>query len=376
MSRLEELIQELCPDGVEYKFLQECCELSRGDYITKKSAKLGNIPVILGGQEPAYYIDKANHYGKAIVISRSGASAGFVSYWDEPIFVTDGFIIEAKQELDIRFLYYFLKNMQIFINTMKKGGGVPHITGKNLLMIKIPIPPLPVQSEIVKILDKFTEVTAQLQEQLALEVTARRKQYEYYRDKLLTFDVFAMGASDVVWRALGEIADIRTGRRPKIVLKEGFFEYINAGTSNSGYTTDFSFPEDTVTTPSRGQGGIGFIGYQKNPFWLGPLCYGIRAKESNIICNKFLYYFLCSNSKKILQKKNEGGTPALNLGDLQTVYIPIPSLSVQHRIVTILDRFDALCNDLASGLPAEIEARKKQYEYYRDKLLSFKERAP
>ena len=98
MSRLEELIQELCPDGVEYKFLQECCELSRGDYITKKSAKLGNIPVILGGQEPAYYIDKANHYGKAIVISRSGASAGFVSYWDEPIFVTDGFIIEAKQE--------------------------------------------------------------------------------------------------------------------------------------------------------------------------------------------------------------------------------------------------------------------------------------
>ena len=376
MSRLEELIQELCPDGVEYKFLKECCELSRGDYITKKSAKLGNIPVILGGQEPAYYIDKANHYGKAIVISRSGASAGFVSYWDEPIFVTDGFIIEAKQELDIRFLYYFLKNMQIFINTMKKGGGVPHITGKNLLMIKIPIPPLPVQSEIVKILDKFTEVTAQLQEQLALEVTARRKQYEYYRDKLLTFDVFAMGASDVVWRALGEIADIRTGRRPKIVLKEGFFEYINAGTSNSGYTTDFSFPEDTVTTPSRGQGGIGFIGYQKNPFWLGPLCYGIRAKESNIICNKFLYYFLCSNSKKILQKKNEGGTPALNLGDLQTVYIPIPSLSVQHRIVTILDRFDALCNDLASGLPAEIEARKKQYEYYRDKLLSFKERAP
>ena len=187
MSRLEELIQELCPDGVEYKFLKECCELSRGDYITKKSAKLGNIPVILGGQEPAYYIDKANHYGKAIVISRSGASAGFVSYWDEPIFVTDGFIIEAKQELDIRFLYYFLKNMQIFINTMKKGGGVPHITGKNLLMIKIPIPPLPVQSEIVKILDKFTEVTAQLQEQLALEVTARRKQYEYYRDKLLSF---------------------------------------------------------------------------------------------------------------------------------------------------------------------------------------------
>ena len=181
------------------------------------------------------------------------------------------------------------------------------------------------------------------------------------------------GASECVWRTLGEIADIRTGRKPECVLEKGLFEYINAGTSNSGYTNVSNYSKNTVTTPSRGQGGIGFIGYQKTPFWLGPLCYGIQAKESDVICNKFLYHFLCNNSKKILQKKNEGGTPALNLGDLQTVSIPIPPLTVQNRIVAILDRFDALCNDLTSGLPAEIEARQKQYEYYRDKLLSFKE---
>lgn len=185
MSRLEGLIAELCPNGVECIPLRECCILSRGNYITKKSAKLGEIPVILGGQEPAYYIDKANHYGKAIVISRSGVSAGFVSYWEEPIFVTDGFIIEAKQELNIRFLYYYLKNMQSFLNSMKKGGGVPHITGENLLEIRIPVPPLPVQREIVQILDNFTELTTELTTKLASELTARKKQYEYYRSVML-----------------------------------------------------------------------------------------------------------------------------------------------------------------------------------------------
>ena len=386
MSRLEELIQELCPDGVGYKKIKDIYKRLKGTPITATkmkeiSAPDGEIRIFAGGKTVISAEEKdipnANITRVPAVLVQSRGVIDVV-YYERPFtFKNEMWAYTADEKVTVKFLYYVLKNsIQSFRDAASGMGSLPQISLPVTEEFLIPIPPLPVQSEIVKILDKFTEVTAQLQEQLALEVTARRKQYEYYRDKLLTFDVFAMGASDVVWRALGEIADIRTGRRPKIVLKEGFFEYINAGTSNSGYTTDFSFPEDTVTTPSRGQGGIGFIGYQKNPFWLGPLCYGIRAKESNIICNKFLYYFLCSNSKKILQKKNEGGTPALNLGDLQTVYIPIPSLSVQHRIVTILDRFDALCNDLASGLPAEIEARKKQYEYYRDKLLSFKERAP
>ena len=242
---------------------------------------------------------------------------------------------------------------------------MPRGNKEAVLNYQVPVPPLPVQSEIVKILDNFTELVAEL----VAELAARKKQYEYYRDKLLSDD---MGASGIVWRTLGEIADIKTGRKPKTVLEEGLFEYINAGTSNSGYTNDFSFPGDTVTTPSRGQGGIGFVGYQKNPFWLGPLCYGIRTKDPGVICNRFLYHFLCSNSEKITQKKNEGGTPALNLVDLQTIQIPLFSLPDQQHIVAILDRFDALCNDMTSGLPAEIEARQKQYEYYRDKLLMFR----
>ncbi len=395
MSRLEELIQELCPDGVEYKFLKECCELSRGDYITKKSAKLGNIPVILGGQEPAYYIDKANHYGKAIVISRSGASAGFVSYWDEPIFVTDGFIIEAKQELDIRFLYYFLKNMQIFINTMKKGGGVPHITGKNLLMIKIPIPPLPVQSEIVRILDSFTEVTAQLQEQLALEVTARRKQYEYYRDKLLTFDA----TSGVAWRTVGEIATVTKlagfeftkyvtySEEGNIIALRGL--NVKNGKLNLEDVKYIDNSDLTKLTRSKLHIGdmlftyVGTIGQvalidENDRYYLAPNVALIRV-DSSVVLPRFLQYYFQSTYfwntqiNRLLQSSSMKNIP---MEKIRRFGICIPPLEVQQYVVAILDRFDALCNDLASGLPAEIEARKKQYEYYRDKLLSFKERAP
>lgn len=170
-----------------YSHFFDYCILSRGEYITKKSSKYGNIPVILGGQEPAYFIDKANHYGDAIVISRSGASAGFVSFWSEPIFVTDGFIIECKEALSIKFLYYYLKNQQDTLNRAKKGGGVPHITGKDISSISIPVPPLEEQKRIVAILDRFDALCNDPISGLPAEIEARKKQYEYYRDKLLTF---------------------------------------------------------------------------------------------------------------------------------------------------------------------------------------------
>ena len=151
------------------------------------------------------------------------------------------------------------------------------------------------------------------------------------------------------------------------------YEYINAGTTNSGFATDYNCSGDTVTTPSRGQGGIGYVGFQNNDFWLGPLCYKIQSKNKAILINKYLYYYLSNNSDKILSLKKEGGVPALNGSDLGTILIPIIPYSEQERIVSILDRFDKLCNDISEGLPAEIEARRKQYEYYRDKLLSFEE---
>lgn len=144
--------------------------------------------MILGGQEPAYYIDNANHEGEIVVITRSGASAGYVSYWNEPIYVTDGFGYEGKPEIiRNKYLYYVLKNMESELNKMKRGAGVPHVSGEELRNVLIPVPPLQAQDRLVAILDRFDALCNDLTSGLPAEIEARQKQYEYYRDKLLTF---------------------------------------------------------------------------------------------------------------------------------------------------------------------------------------------
>ena len=156
--------------------------------ISQRKTQKQNYPVILGGQEPAYYIDKCNHDGEIVVVARSGASAGFVSYWNQKIFVTDGFGYEEKSELiTTKFLYYILKNMESKLNAMKRGAGVPHVSGEMLNSIELPIPSLQDQQRIVEILDRFDILCNDLSAGLPAEIEARQKQYEYYRDKLLSF---------------------------------------------------------------------------------------------------------------------------------------------------------------------------------------------
>ena len=168
--------------------LSEVANVFRGEYITQKASQKGNIPVILGGQEPAYYIDKANHEGEIVVVARSGASAGFVSYWNEPIFVTDGFGYEAKADKAIpKYLYYALKHKEPELNAMKRGAGVPHVSGELLGKVEIPVPDIAVQKRLVGVLDSFDAICADLNIGLPAEIEARQKQYEYYRDLLLTF---------------------------------------------------------------------------------------------------------------------------------------------------------------------------------------------
>ena len=200
------------------------------------------------------------------------------------------------------------------------------------------------------------------------KLTTRKKQYEYYRKILIK------NSNNIRQYSLGELATLKTGSKPKDVFEFPHkYEYINAGTTNSGYTDKANCDGDTVTTPSRGQGGIGFVGYQYDPFWLGPLCYRIKSRNDKIVTNRYLFYYLSCFNEKILAYKKKGGTPSVNASDLVNIIVDVPPLTEQKRIVAILDRFDALCNDLTSGIPAEIEARQKQYEYYRDKLLTFKE---
>ena len=174
--------------GVIYLDLGSVVKVFRGEYITKKDTTGGDIPVILGGQEPAYYIDKSNHKGEVVAVARSGVSAGFVSYWNQPVFITDGFGFEADENILIpKYLYYVLKNMEKQFNDMKRGAGVPHISSVALLETKIPIISLSEQERIVKILDQYDALCNDISEGLSAEIEARRKQYEYYRDKLLDF---------------------------------------------------------------------------------------------------------------------------------------------------------------------------------------------
>ncbi len=180
-------------ERVQWLKLGEAAFINKGTYITKKQVIPGNIPVILGGVEPAYWHSESNHDGEGIVISRSGANAGFASYWNEPIFVSDGFVLDAKPGIDMRFLFHVLKKQQAELHSMKRGSGVPHINSKMLANnVVIPVPPLEEQQHVVSILDRFDKLTNDLSSGLPAEIEARRKQYEYYRDRLLSFDELAV----------------------------------------------------------------------------------------------------------------------------------------------------------------------------------------
>lgn len=175
MESIEQMIKRLCPEGIKFVKLGDVCEMRRGTSVTKSSIIEGNIPVISGGMKPAYYCDTYNRDGETITIAGSGASAGYVMFWNEPIFVCDAFSIKAKDNNMTKYIYHVLKNMQAAIQATKKGGGVPHVHISSIDNFIIPLPPLEIQNRIVEVLDKMTELEA------------RKQQYEYYRNKLLTF---------------------------------------------------------------------------------------------------------------------------------------------------------------------------------------------
>ena len=381
MSKLDELIAEFCPNGVKYFRLKECTEMKRGTSATKKTLVEGDVPVISGGKEPAFYCDSPNRDGETITVAGSGAGAGYVQYWNKPIFVNDAFSIKGNEKLYTRYVYHYLLNMQGEIYATKKGGGVPHVHISSIENFKIPIPPLPVQEEIVRILDNFTELTEELTE----ELTARKKQYEYYRDALLTF------GDDVEWKTLGECvlktAKIRWGEN-----KEESFQYIDLSSVNRDdnkiYETKLIYSDNA---PSRAQQIVvkndvifGSTRPMLKRYCLVPeeydnqICstgFCVLRANLNLVLPKWVFYNISTSAFYTYIEKNQKGAsyPAISDKEVKAYKIPLPPIEEQQRIIDILDRFDKLCNDMSEGLPAEIEARQKQYEYYRDKLLTFKE---
>ena len=385
MSKLEELIQQYCPDGVEWKTLGEATIMKRGTSATKGIMQEGNIPVISGGRQPAYYCNISNRTGEVITVAGSGAGAGYVQYWNEPIFVCDAFSIQGNETLKTKYVYYVLSSIQEKIYSTKKGGGVPHVHISSIDKFEIPVPPLPVQEEIVRILDTFTELQAELQ----AELQKRKQQYNYYLDNLLNFnDINRGGQAEVRWMKLSDtclkICSGGTPSRKKAYYFKGGIPWLRTQEVdwNNIYDTEIKItaeaiknssarliPENCVIIAMYGA-TAGKTGINKIPLTTNQACCNLQINPQ-IALYKYVYYWVCKNYEKI-KSLGQGSQNNINAQIIKDYPIPIPSMAEQQRIVSILDRFDRLTNDLNAGLPAEIEKRRQQYEYYRDKILTFK----
>ncbi|WP_034449202.1 restriction endonuclease subunit S [Butyrivibrio sp. AE2032] len=370
MCRLADLINQYCSDGVDYKPIDECLRYEQPTkYLVKSTAydDSYDTPVLTAGQ--------------TFILGYTNETKGiYHASKDNPVIIFDDFTTASKwvdfdfkakssamkmlksidtEKYNIRYLFYVMQSIDYTPSDHARQW--ISIYGK----IKVPIPSIHVQEEIVRILNRMTDLKTELETELAL----RKKQYEYYRDNLLSLEDYD---GEIYEDSMGSLTTIGTGNKPRQILDEATeYDYINAGTTRSGYCSSFNREGDVTTTPSRGQGGIGFVGYQENNFWLGPLCYAIRSKNTDVILNKYIYYWLSSHNSLILKMKNEGGTPAVNKGDLESIVITYPSIEEQIRIVSILEKLEKLTSSISDGIPAEIKMRSQQYEYYRDKLISF-----
>lgn len=397
MTKLEELINELCPDGVEYKTVGEVCTIKKGAQLNKDKLKdNGLYPVINGGVNPSGYWDEYNFNANLITISQGGASAGYVNFMTTPFWAgAHCYVVEKCEEcLNYTYLYHFIKMHQKTFMQCQYGAGIPSLSLKSINAIGIPLPPLSIQSEIVHILDSFTLLTAEL----TTELTARQKQYAFYRDYLLDFgneDVTKkipdIDCSNVEYIKLKDVCKIGDGlHSTPIYDNNGSYYFINGNNLENGRITftentkrinisqyeRYKLELDDATILMSINGTIGKIAlYNREPIILGKSVAYFNVNER--ILKKYLYYLLQTNRSNAYYEKNLTGSTIKNLGlkALREYQIPLPPIDVQKNIIKILDRFDKLNNDMSEGLPAEIEARKKQYEYYRDTLLSFDDKA-
>lgn len=342
---------------VEWKKLGEVCTFNRGKTITLKDAVDGNIPVIAGGQMPSYYHNEANRFGETIVIAGSGAYAVFVSYWNQPIFISDAFSVDPKIELNHRYLFFWFKKNQARIFAVQKGAGVPHVHGKDIANLEIPIPPLSEQQRIVGILDTFTNSIENLKKQ----ISHRRKQYEYYRDHLLNLQ----GKEGVEMKTLGEICKIERGVRvvKKDLHDDGAIPVFQNSLTPLGYYEKSNYSGNIPFVICAGAAGE--IGYSSIPFWAADDCTCVVCPSS--INGKYIFCCLMIKQHYLKSQVRKAGVPRLSKEVVSRLQIPVPPLAKQERIVSILDQFDASIENLEK----QLREREKQYEYYRDRLLRF-----
>lgn len=372
MSKLQELIKELCPDGVEFRKLGEVCEIYTGGEPPKDTIKGDNkdekhvYPVWANGKEvygysSTYKIDK-----DATVISSIGANTGSIYFrkaYFTPI-IRLKVLVPKNNNLISKYLYYYLSTVTFVV----KSSSVPNMNANEVKKLEIPLPSLEVQNEIVRILDTFTAHTAELQ----AELQAREEQYEYYRNKLLTFDENDEG---VKWMKLGEIYDMKAGKsipasEISSVKTEEFQYPCYGGNGLRGYVSIFNQEGEKVLIGRQGA-LCGNVCFAENLFYATE--HAVVVSDKGYCLPRYSFYLL--TMMDLNQYKTAGAQPGLSVSRLEKISIPVPPLSEQKRIISILDKFESLVNDLSEGLPAEIAAVQEQYEYYRNKLLTFKRKS-
>ena len=388
MNRINELIKEYCPDGVEMRCLEDCCNLldKKRKPITKASREAGEYPYY-GANGIQDYVANYIFDGTFVLVGEDGSvitkSGTPVVTWAEgKIWVNNhAHIIEEKDGVMLRYLYHYFQTIDV---TSLIHGNIPKLTGGDFKALKIAVPPLEVQREIVRVLDSFTLLTAEL----TAELTARKKQYEFYRDKMLNF-----GNKAAVYKMSELCESIADGDHMPPPKSDEGIPFITISNVDEYHNIDF---ENTMYVPESYYNSLaekriprkGNILYTVVGSYGIPVCIeddkkfvfqrhiAILKPNNDIIKSRYMFYAMQSTNFKIQADKSAKGAAqkTIALSALGNMQMPVPSMDVQEKIIKVLDNFDAICTDLNIGLPAEIEARQKQYEYYRDLLLTFAEK--
>lgn len=390
MTKIEQLIKELCPNGVEYKKLGDIAtDIFRGAGITRDQVTKEGIPCVRYGEiyttYGIYFDTCVSHTDESTVQSKKYFEHGDILFAITGESVEDiakstayvgyekclagGDIVVLKHKQNPKYLSYVLSttSAQAQKSKGKVKSKVVHSSVPAIKDIVIPVPPLEVQAEIVKILDEYSTSVTALQQELEKELTARKKQYEYYRDLLLDFGVHGGGASECKWCTINDIAIKVASGKNKEKKQEGAYP-VYGSTGIIAYCDKFEYNKKQILIARVGA-NAGYVHIADGEYDVSDNTLILDVKDSVIF--EYIYYLLVNMNLNRFAKG--GGQPLVTAGQIKEIKIPVPPIKEQERIVSILDRFDKLCNDISEGLPAEIEARRKQYEYYRDKLLSFKE---
>ncbi|GAA7070524.1 restriction endonuclease subunit S [Helicobacter pylori] len=397
MNRIEKLLQTLAPKGVEFRKLGDVCEIIRGKRVTKKEIlDKGKYPVVSGGIGFMGYLNEYNREKNTITIAQYG-TAGFVNWQNQKFWANDVcFSVIPKENLINRYLYYVLTNMQNYLYSISNRSAIPYsISSNNIMQITIPIPPLEIQQEIVKILDAFTELNTELN----TELKARKKQYQYYQNMLLDFNDIHSNHQDakeklvqktypkrlksllqtlapkgVEFRKLGEVLEYDQPNKYCVTSKEFDKSYLTPVlTAGKTFILGYTNEKDNIYQASKSSPVIIFDDFTAATQWVD-FPFKVKSSAMKILLPKdltinirFIFFYMQTIPYNI-----SGEHTRQWISRYSQITIPIPPLEIQQEIVKILDQFSILTTDLLAGIPAEIEARKKQYEYYREKLLSFK----